>query len=297
MLSKKVSSETTWVAILIAILISGCAHVEMDPFYQTEVDGNAISYVTNFGEGPTVVFESGLGNDLTVWADVYAEAQRFVRVFAYSRPGYSDGHSQIKHGDVRTADQSAALLRKLLDQLNVPTPYILVGHSIGGMYALEFARAYPEVVAGLVLVDARLPGFTKKCELAQVGPCRPEGLVAAVSSAHVSAEIRGISASETSAPLPAELGDMPVTLIAATRPPRGLNRAAQDIWLGVQENYADALENGVLVRAEGTGHFIQREAPELVIEAIRHLVALTKPVDYWMEGLCFQSEAGMSNRC
>ncbi len=249
----------------------------MGPQHSTVVEGNSITYVEQSGGAPTVVFESGLGDGYTVWVDVYREVQAFAGVFAYSRPGYSAGFRRVRFGAKRTADESAELLRELLMISDTPAPYILVGHSIGGLYVLEFARDYPELVAGLVLVDARLPGFTQKCEVADVGPCLPPDSVAILSPPHVAAEIRGIRTSEAAAPAATDIGDIPVILIAATKPPLGASFDAQSIWLNVQRNYGVSLSDGHLVIAERSGHYVQRDAPELIVKAIRDLMTKIKP--------------------
>ena len=260
---------------LLCVVVSGCVTQSMGPRQDTVVSGNPISYVASVGLAPTVVFESGLGDGFSVWADVYEMVQNFAGVFAYSRPGYSAGFNrQIKLGSERTADESAGLLREILTSSSIPAPYILVGHSIGGMYVLEFARDYPELVAGLVLVDARLPGFTQKCERADVaGLCQPPALLTAISPLHIAAEIRGLQSSEASAPSPKMIGNIPTILIAATQPSLGFSADTQLIWLEFQREYADALLDGHLVIAEGSAHYIQREAPELVVEEIRNLIS------------------------
>lgn len=235
------------------------------------VDGNSITYVRNSLLAPTVVFESGLGDGLKVWNEVFNEVQEFTGAFVYSRPGYTPGIRKVGFGSKRTAADSAALLHQILRKSDTPAPYILVGHSIGGLYVLEFARNYPDQVAGLVLVDARLPEFTEKCEAAGVKLCQPPILFTLLSPPHVAAEIRGIQASEANAPEAADIGDIPTILLAATKPPPGGSADTQQIWLEVQRNFATSLSDGQLIIAEGSGHYIQRDVPHFVIQAIRDL--------------------------
>ena len=259
-------------ALSALFLLSGCAAIPMGPRHNTVVDGNTITYVQTNLPAPTVVFEAGLGDGLGAWADVYAATSEFANVFAYSRPGYSPGFQRPAIGRARTADRSAALLRALLRQTGAPPPYVLVGHSIGGLYVLEFARDYPALVAAMVLVDARLPGFTERCESAGLSPCMPPVSALLLAPPHIAAEIRGIRASESNAPGPAEFGNVPAILLAATKPPPGAPPGAQAIWLAVQEDYADGMSNGRFIVAEGSGHYIQRDAPSLVVRAIREAV-------------------------
>jgi pimeloyl-ACP methyl ester carboxylesterase len=258
--------------LCLLVVLSGCASIPMGVRHNEIVEGNSISYVEVRKGTPTVIFESGLGDGFGSWSDVYEETSQFASVFAYSRPGYSAGFRKVAIGEKRTAEDAAALLRRILDETNTPGPYVLVGHSIGGLYMLEFARDYPELVAGMVLVDVRLPGFTERCLEAGVSPCLPPKSALLVAPLHVQAEIRGIRTSENNAPQPEDLGHIPAVFLAATEPPPGASREGQPVWLTVQREFAEAMPNGHLVIVEGSGHYIQRDAPEQVVDAIRGLV-------------------------
>jgi pimeloyl-ACP methyl ester carboxylesterase len=104
------------------------------------------------GEGtPAVVFECGAGSEGSDWMFVQPEVARHTRACAYDRAGmgWSDEGPRA-----RTAESYASELRTLLERDEVPGPYVLVAHSLGGLYTLEFASRYPELVAGMVFVDA-----------------------------------------------------------------------------------------------------------------------------------------------
>lgn len=81
-----------------------------------------------------------------------------VNVYAYNRPGYC-GSSRV--ATERNSQNIASELRLALSQQGLNPPYILIGHSIGGLYMQQFARQYPDEVQGLVLVDAMSPGILK----------------------------------------------------------------------------------------------------------------------------------------
>ena len=262
------------------LMLSSCSVMPMGVRHHVQVDGDLVSYVRSGGPTPTVVFEAGAGDDLAVWRDVYEGVSSFAGTFAYSRPGYTPGIKRIPMGAVRTADDVARQLRDTLAESGTPAPYILVGHSIGGLYVLEFARDYPDLVAGLVLVDARLPRFTERCEAESHGPCLPGKSALFLSPPHVAAEIRGIRPSEAGAPQARELRDIPTILLAATKPPPGGSVETQKIWLDVQEKFADSLSEGKLIVADGSGHYIQRDASDLVVNAILELLddtSVSKP--------------------
>jgi pimeloyl-ACP methyl ester carboxylesterase len=103
---------------------------------------------------PTVVLQSGLGEFSASWARIAPAVARSTRVCTYDRAGqgWSEEAPQIQDGLRVAAD-----LHTLLDAAGEKEPYVLVGHSIGGSYAMTYAARYPEQVAGMVLLDASDP--------------------------------------------------------------------------------------------------------------------------------------------
>lgn len=106
---------------------------------------------TGAGRGPAAVLIAGAGDFSFDWSLVQPRASRFARVCSYDRAGlaWSDlGPTP------RTMRQEAHELRELLRAAGVPAPYVLVGHSVGGLVARVYADVYPREVAGMVLVDS-----------------------------------------------------------------------------------------------------------------------------------------------
>jgi pimeloyl-ACP methyl ester carboxylesterase len=99
---------------------------------------------------PTIVLDAALGASSLSWSLVQPELARLSRVCSYDRGGFgwSDPGPMP-----RTADRIAEELHTLLERARVPPPYVLVGHSFGGLVALIFARRFRSVISGLVLVD------------------------------------------------------------------------------------------------------------------------------------------------
>lgn len=115
-----------------------------------EVDGRRV-YHTLKGEGnPTVVIEAALGAVSPEWWVIQDELAAHTRVLTYDRAGY--GWSGSSH-EPRTGAAVASELKGLIDVLNIKGPLVLVGHSLGGFYVNHFARLFPEMVAGVVLID------------------------------------------------------------------------------------------------------------------------------------------------
>lgn len=107
---------------------------------------------------PVVVFEGGSRGTIDKWGSVPERLAQEATVFAYNRPGY--GHSDAA-ATPRDGATIVAELRQLLRQQGLPPPYVLVGHSLGGLYMQLFARAYPDEVSALVLVDSLYPRMVK----------------------------------------------------------------------------------------------------------------------------------------
>ncbi len=110
---------------------------------------------------PVVVFENGARETFDTWDKVIAAIKPDAGIFAYNRPGYGNSEATEQPRDGFTIVNE---LRATLRRQGLQPPYILVGHSLGGLYMQLFARAYPRDVKGLVLVDSLYPGIVKKTE-------------------------------------------------------------------------------------------------------------------------------------
>jgi len=100
----------------------------------------------------TVILESGLGDTLEVWKKIQPRiATGCTRTVAYNRAGYDGSDPALGPRDAATI---VGELRAELKRRNLLPPYVLVAHSIGGLYMQYFARNFPDEVAGLVLIDS-----------------------------------------------------------------------------------------------------------------------------------------------
>lgn len=117
--------------------------------------GGCRLHVQTAGSGsPTVVLETGLGGMSSAWGWIQPETAKFCRVVSYDRTGL--GWSEADTAS-RTGRLAADRLRTLLRRSHASPPYVLVGHSMGGLLIRVFADRYPEEVSGMVLVDASHP--------------------------------------------------------------------------------------------------------------------------------------------
>src|SRR5918994_998128 len=121
------------------------------PGEMVDVRGYSL-HINCVGQGsPTVVLDSGLGEMSAQWVRVQREVSDTTRVCAYDRAGM--GWSETGP-EPRDAKQISSELHTLLSKAGIEGPYVLVGHSFGGMYMQTYAARYPDEVAGVALVDS-----------------------------------------------------------------------------------------------------------------------------------------------
>jgi len=136
----------------IAIYHFWAANQPPGDFYS--VNGHRMHIICTGSGSPTIVLESGLGNDALIWGGVQPILSKTTRVCSYDRAGF--GWSDALPAP-RDADHIAAELHGLLLQAKVTGPIVLMGHSIAGIYIRDYATRYPENLVGLVFVDGSTP--------------------------------------------------------------------------------------------------------------------------------------------
>jgi pimeloyl-ACP methyl ester carboxylesterase len=118
------------------------------------VDGVTTEYTLAGNSGPVVVLINGFRMPLSSWSRLYPEIQNHGRIFTYNRRGIG---KTTKATRPQTGVEIIGTLEKNLNALNLFPPYILVAHSLGGLYANLYARAKPEHIAAVVFVEATHP--------------------------------------------------------------------------------------------------------------------------------------------
>jgi pimeloyl-ACP methyl ester carboxylesterase len=136
------------------------------PGQLVEVGGHRLHLSCTGSGTPTVVLEPGAGAMSSSLGWIAPAVARDTRVCVYDRAGrgWSEPADSAQDGA-----QIAADLHRLLQRGHVPGPYVLAGHSFGGLYVLTFAARYPDEVAGMVLVDSTAPASAVNAGAASAG--------------------------------------------------------------------------------------------------------------------------------
>lgn len=258
---------TTFIArtgLVLSLLLSACTRLESEV---VDFQGRKIE-VVDAGDGPTtVVFEAGLGDDWKHWNRVARHVSEDARVFAYSRPGYGDSDTTTTPRDPGHIVED---LRELLASQDIPPPYILVGHSFGGTYMELFARAHPEEVAGLVLVDSRPSDFLAECESAGLDVCGVPSAQVEAKGGVFAAEYTAFAEASEEMMAAGTFGAYPVRVLTATRR-AGKSPERMALWTSMHASLAEEAEDGAQIRVHG-GHYLQVFHARKVAEVIRGLL-------------------------
>lgn len=237
------------------------------------VNGHQVEIATaGTGGAATVVFEAGLGEDWTHWDRVASEVASHARIFAYSRPGYGASGPATTPRDPK---QIVEELRLLLANLGYEPPYILVGHSFGGTYMELFAKSHPDELVGLVLVDTRHRDFLDTCEAAKLDSCGIPESTLALQATSVIAEYRAFPMASGQIRAAGVFGAYPVRVLTATSHP--VSAARESLWQSMLAALAAEATNGEQIIVQGSGHHIQLDRPEVVVNAIVTLLPLVTP--------------------
>ncbi len=258
------------------------------------------------GQGtPTVILDSGLGDSYISWHKVQPQIAQFVRVCSYDRAGlgYSDSSPRP-----RTSKDSTEELHTLLHNAGISAPSVLVGHSMGGFDVRLYASLFRSEVAGMVLVDSSHPEqqrrfppalndmdatwlreqefleFTMPFGIPRLlGFCGNDAEVRAAecnfhSTREAVAELKAISESAAQTAATGPLDDLPLAVLShdPDKPqpdlPDDLVKPVNDAWQQMQEELSHLSTRGTRLVAKNSGHYIQLDRPDLVIEAVRGVV-------------------------
>ena len=290
-------SDRLLLVLWIALMSFACADSGPDPRSTNVVDigGGREMYIECEGAGsPTVLLVSGKGDRADTWqtnrlnphnadASVFFQTAGLTRVCAYDRPRTVGVDGEPSRSDVApepvTAQDGVADLEALLRAAKVPGPYVIVGHSYGGLIARLYASTYPDAVAGLVLEDALSEGLYDG-----LTPAQRDVLEAINLEPERVDNIRSFAQVTTAPPVRA----MPMAILTADLPPISAADVASGVFPpSVTVEFVNALWSAQLVAQDrlaklfpgarhitdvDSHHYIHLEQPLLVAEAIREVV-------------------------
>jgi pimeloyl-ACP methyl ester carboxylesterase len=272
-------------------------------------------HINCMGQGsPTVILAAGTADFSTTWAYVQPEVAKLTRVCSYDRAGL--GWSEPSPHPL-TVKMAVEELHSLLVNARVQGPYVLVGHSLGGMHMRVFAHNYPDEVVGLIQVDSlhedqpiRNPEYTKANQdsagsFRMLALLNSTGIMALAPQSIPNRGLPDDAYAQYQASLAttgffkttiAELnaqaghcaevralkitgfGDMPLIVLSAGREETiaslsdAGNQQRREVWQALQPELVGLSSDSKQVIAEQSGHMIQFDQPNLVIDAIREML-------------------------
>jgi pimeloyl-ACP methyl ester carboxylesterase len=250
-----------------------------------DVNGRQL-FLSCVGDGePTVVLVGGLSSD---WTEVQQAVAATTRVCSYDKPnvlGSRSEHAPTPRDSAGMADELAALL----DAAAVTGPYVLVGHSNGGMVAQLFAAAHPDQIAGIVLVDSAHEDQDRRAAdlvRSQFPPEEAEALIAGMTAMpprlidpeqfDVTLSRDQLRTSRTTSPLPA----VPMAVLVHGLPlegvPPGLAELYEPIWHEMQRDVAAQVPGASYQVVADTTHDIHRDRPDVVANTVIDTVAAAR---------------------
>lgn len=246
-----------------------------------DVGGERILNCKIYGQGsPTIVLVSGFNAPQSYWDGILPFLLDKATVVTYDRPGIGRG---IKGSLPLHGGQSAKDLHALLEKIDVPKPYIVVGHSLGVSIVRLFVSMFPENVGGLILEDgAHESLLDEQLKILKGKDLQALQEAASKTSRPANPQNEADFREETdeqlrkSSPLP----HIPFVVITSgdrskTLPPIFSEQARRDLiklGMDLQQRLVDLIPGGKHIIAEGVGHNIHVEKPEILVNPIVEMI-------------------------
>ena len=213
---------------------------------------------------PTVIMDAGYGDYSKAWDSIIGDISTFSNVLIYDRAGLGKSETSSNR---RTSCQMVKELKELLIEAKIKPPYILVGHSFGGVNMRMFGTEFQNEVCGLVLVDSTpedyrerfLPTMSQDFQQAYNKQFVYEG-----NYEEFKESLKQLK--ETRQKL-----NVPLIVLSAGKKDH-YSKASQQLWNEMQREILQISSDGELVIAENSAHYIQNDEPEVVVGAIKKLL-------------------------
>jgi pimeloyl-ACP methyl ester carboxylesterase len=247
------------------------------------IGGGRSLYLHCMGSGtPTVLLEAGFGGNSNDWIAVQRPLARTTRTCAYDRAGL--GNSVALPG-VHDAGDEVADLQRLLDHAHLAPPYVLVGHSYGGLLVRLYAHAHPDTTAGVVLVEAMGHDQDRRyLPVWRAQPARVRRQIPKPTGQPVENGVDVMAGERLDAKV-TSLGDVPLAVVTRGRDddaaalPARVRRPFDRLWAAMQDELAAMSPDHLHVVAIRSGHFVPAAGegqPAIVIGAARAVVGAAR---------------------
>lgn len=303
------------IALLLVLILAGMLYESVSeaadvqayppPGQMVDVGGYRLHLNCTGTGSPTVIIDAGWGDWSLAWSWVQQAVSKTTQVCTYDRAGM--GYSEP--GPLpRDAKQIAKELHTLLERGKAAGPFVMVGHSMGGLPVRVFVHDYPEQVKGVVLIESMSPGQatqhsgeTTPQSSSQTGGFSPFTLLARIGLVRVLAEPMGVGKelppaakrayvafsvtpkdmqawADEGAGMPASFvqadavktfGNVPLIVLTS-----GLNQ--QTGWQTMQTELLQLSPNSQQIVTNQSGHNIETDAPDAAVAAILKLVSLVR---------------------
>lgn len=240
-------------------------------------EGHRLAFQVTQGDDRTIVLDSGGGQDSSQWKDIAPKlhADTGATVITYDRAGV--GKSDVVPGPWKV-ESAVSDLKAGLDQLGVTKNVTLVSHSQAGEIANYFAKDYPAMLSGAVMVDANLPPFFTDEEIPRLVAANQPLVDAAKKDPDKPANRQLISTADGFAPAHQAFHKItwpdavPVTVIVSEKTPLDGSPVDAQRWRDAATLFAKAGPDRTLVTAEGSSHDVPKDRPDLVAKEIENMV-------------------------
>lgn len=216
-------------------------------------------------EKPTIIMDAGYGDYSKAWESIAPEISTLTEIFVYDRAGLGKSEKSL---NPRTSIHMVKELKDVLIKLNIIPPYILVGHSFGGVNVRLYASIYPQEVSGIVLVDSTpedyrerfLPTMSMEFQKAYNNQFIYEGSYDEFIESLIQLK-------ENKKKM-----DVPLIVLAAGKKAH-YSRESQELWNEMQKDILDISTMSELVIVDNSTHYIQNDNPKVIVNAIKKLLS------------------------
>lgn len=260
-------------ALLFLVVLSGCAGMQQKPDGGNKSAADLLdapdTALVRLGKGtPPIVLQAGLGDSKRTWRTVLQPLVEAHQVVAIDRPGRNG------LADTDTPRDPCSIARAqhtLLHDAGIAPPYLLVGHSLGGLYQFVYAKLYPQEVAGIVLLDPTPPyHWTRIQREAPTAAALLKTLRVVAFTRTDRAEFDDQETCLDALDLQTPLGKPAKVLVAGRLRPEEKGDF-EKMMKQSRQDWTRLTGIATLDVIWDSGHFIQKDSPEDVVDAIRQV--------------------------